>query len=64
MLDNADTHIAERAEMGNDCLPTLPVRVCLAVTLSACLVQGPKLPCSCWLHTLPRLRASQRIQPV
>ena len=21
-------------------------------------VQGPKLPCSCWLHTLPRLRAS------
>ena len=23
------------------------------------LVQGPKLPCSCWLHTLLRLRALQ-----
>ena len=23
-------------------------------------LQGPKLPCSCQLHTLPRLRASQR----
>ena len=36
MLDNADTLIAERAEMGNDCLPTLPIRACLAETLSAC----------------------------
>ena len=27
-------------------------------------VQGPRLPCSCQLHTLPRLRALQRIQPV
>ena len=23
------------------------------------IMQGPKLPCSCWLHTLPRLRALQ-----
>ena len=30
MLDNADTPIAERAEMGND---ILPVRACLAETL-------------------------------
>ena len=27
-------------------------------------LQGPRLPCSCQLHTLPRLRAWQRIQPV
>ena len=25
---------------------------------------GPMLLCSCWLHTIPRLRASLRIQPV
>ena len=27
--------------------------------LGLCILQGPKLPCSCRLHTLPRLRASQ-----
>ena len=36
MLDNADTPIAERAEMGND-VP--PIRACLAETLSACPVK-------------------------
>ena len=36
MLDNADTSIAERAEMGND-VP--PIRACLAETLSACPVK-------------------------
>ena len=39
MLDNADTPIAERAEMGNNCLPKLPVRACLAETPSACPVK-------------------------
>ena len=28
-------------------------------SLAKMYMQGPKLPCSCWLHTLPRLRASQ-----
>ena len=28
-------------------------------TQRKCELQDPKLPCSCWLHTLPRLRASQ-----
>ena len=36
MLDNADTSIVERAEMGDD-VP--PVRACLAKTLSACPVK-------------------------
>ena len=36
MLDNTDTPIVERAEMGND-VP--PVRACLAETLSACPVK-------------------------
>ena len=36
MLDNADTSIAERAEMGND---VLPIRACLVETLSACPVK-------------------------
>ena len=36
MLDNADTPIAERAEMKND-VP--PIRACLAETLSACPVK-------------------------
>ena len=36
MLDNADTPIAERAEMGDD---TLPVRAHLAETLSTCPVK-------------------------
>ena len=69
MLDNADTPIAERAEMGNDCLPTLPVRVCLAVTLSACPVKYMTLQVVDWkkaqrdapaLNTLVRnLRSSK-----
>ena len=36
MLDNADTPITERAEGGDD---ALPVRACLAETLSACPVK-------------------------
>ena len=35
MLDNADTLIAERAEGGD----VLPIRACLAKTLSACPVK-------------------------
>ena len=34
-------------------IKVLPVDLRLVLGL-----QGPKLPCSCWLHTLPRLRAS------
>ena len=48
MLDNADTPITERAEMGNDCLPTLPVRACLAKTLSACPVKYTTLQVVDW----------------
>ena len=36
MLDNADTPITERAEGENN---ALPIRVCLAETLSACPVK-------------------------
>ena len=36
MLDNADTPIAERAEWDSD---ALPIRACLAETLSACPVK-------------------------
>ena len=36
MLDNADTPITERAEGGDD---VLPIRACLAETLSACPVK-------------------------
>ena len=45
MLDNADTPIAERAEMGDD---TLPVRACLAETLSTCPVKYTTLPVVDW----------------
>ena len=45
MLDNADTPIAERAEMGND-VP--PVRACLAKTLSACPVKYTTLQVVDW----------------
>ena len=48
MLDNADTPIAERAEMGNDCLSILPVRACLAETLSACPVKYMTLQVVDW----------------
>ena len=45
MLDNADTSIVERAEMGND-VP--PVRACLAKTLSACPVRYTTLQVVDW----------------
>ena len=45
MLDNADTPITERAEMGDD---TLPVRACLAKTLSACPVKYTTLQVVDW----------------
>ena len=45
MLDNADTPIAERAEMGND---VLPIRACLAETLSACPVKYTTLQVVDW----------------
>ena len=45
MLDNADTSIAERAEMGSD-VP--PVRACLAETLSACPVKYTTLQVVDW----------------
>ena len=45
MLDNAETPIAERAEMGNN-VP--PVRVCLAETLSACPVKYTTLQVVDW----------------
>ena len=45
MLDNADTPITERAEMGDD---TLPVRACLAETLSACPVKYTTLQVVDW----------------
>ena len=46
MLDNADTPIAERAEMGNN-VP--PIRACLAETLSACPVKYTTLQVVDWL---------------
>ena len=48
MLDNTDTPISERAETGDDCLPTLPVRACLAETLSACPVKYTTLQVVDW----------------
>ena len=45
MLDNADTLIAERADMGND-VP--PIRACLAETLSACPVKYTTLQVVDW----------------
>ena len=45
MLDNADTPIADRAEMGNN-VP--PVRACLAETLSACPVKYTTLQVVDW----------------
>ena len=45
MLGNADTSIAERAEMGSD-VP--PMRACLAETLSACPVKYTTLQVVDW----------------
>ena len=45
MLGNADTPITERAEGGDD---ALPVRVCLAKTLSACPVKYTTLQVVDW----------------
>ena len=45
MLDNADTPITERAEGGDD---ALPVRACLAETLSACPVKYTTLQVVDW----------------
>ena len=45
MLDNADTSIVDRAEMGDD-VP--PVRACLAETLSACPVKYTTLQVVDW----------------
>ena len=45
MLDNADTPITERAEGGDD---VLPVRACLAKTLSACPVKYTTLQVVDW----------------
>ena len=45
MLDNADTPIMERAEGGND---VLPIRACLAETLSACPVKYTTLQVVDW----------------
>ena len=45
MLDNTDTSIVERAEMGND---VSPVRACLAETLSACPVKYTTLQVVDW----------------
>ena len=45
MLDNADTPIAERAEMGND-VP--PIRAFLAETLLACPVKYTTLQVVDW----------------
>ena len=54
MLDNADTPITERAEGGDD---TLPVRACLAKTLSACPVKYTTLQVVDW-------KRAQREDPV
>ena len=45
MLDNANTPIAKRAEEGND---VLPVRACLAETLSSCPVKYTTLQVVDW----------------
>ena len=45
MLDNADTPITERAEGGDN---ALPVRACLAETLSACQVKYTTLQVVDW----------------
>ena len=45
MLDNADTPITERAEGGDN---ALPVRACLAETLSACPVKYTTLQVVDW----------------
>ena len=45
MLDNADTLIIERAEGGDD---ALPIRACLAKTLSACPVEYTTLQVVDW----------------
>ena len=45
MLDNANTPIAKRAEGGND---VLPIRACLAKTLSACPVKYTTLQVVDW----------------
>ena len=45
MLDNADTPITERAEGGDD---ALPIRACLAKTLSACPVKYTTLQVVDW----------------
>ena len=54
MLDNAETPILERAETGDDCLP---VRACLAETLSACPVKYTTLQVVDW-------KKAQRIDPI
>ena len=54
MLDNADTPITERAEGESD---TLPIRVCLAKTLSACPVKYATLQVVDW-------KKGQREDPV
>ena len=48
MLDNADTPITKRAEGGND---ALPVRACLAKTLSACPIKYTTLKVVDWKKT-------------
>ena len=53
MLDNADTPITERAEGGDD---VLPIRACLAETLSACPVKYTTLQVVDW-------RKAQREDP-
>ena len=45
MLDNANTPITERAEGGDD---ALPIRACLAETLSACPVKYTTLQVVDW----------------
>ena len=54
MLDNADTPITERAEGGSD---ALPIRVCLAETLSACPVKYTTLQVVDW-------KKAQREDPI
>ena len=54
MLDNADTPITERAEEESD---ALPIRVCLAETLSACPVKYTTLQVVDW-------KKAQREDPI
>ena len=54
MLDNADTQITERAEEESD---ALPIRVCLAETLSACPVKYTTLQVVDW-------KKAQREDPI